>query len=70
MPRTPRPVSFTCSWCYKDVTEDRMPGPAPQYCQGCAVEAKRSAEAGRAKRYRARLHPRTGFERPRGRPRK
>ena len=46
MPRTPRPVTFTCSWCYREVTEDRKPGPMPQYCQGCAVEAKRSAEAG------------------------
>ncbi len=52
MPREPRPITFTCTWCYKDVTEERMPGPTPQYCQGCATEAKRSAEAGRAKRYR------------------
>ena len=52
MPRMPRPITFTCSWCYKDVTEDRMPGPTPAYCLACAAEAKRSADATRAKRYR------------------
>ncbi len=41
MPRMPRPITFTCSWCYREVTEDRMPGPTPQYCQGCADKAKR-----------------------------
>jgi len=54
MPRTPRAITFTSSWCYKDVTEDRMPGPTPAYCQACRDEARRSTEAGRAKRYRAR----------------
>jgi len=54
MPRMQRPISFTCSWCYKDVIEERMPGPTPQYCLGCAAEVKRSTAATRAKRYRAR----------------
>jgi hypothetical protein len=74
MPREPRPVSFTCSWCYKDVTENRMPGPTPQYCQTCAFEVKRSADANRARRYRERQAERFATpwwqKRPPGRPRK
>ncbi len=54
MPREPRPITFTCSWCYKDVTENRMPGPTPAYCQTCAVEVKRWVDANRAQRYRQR----------------
>jgi hypothetical protein len=54
MPRTPRAITFTCSWCYKDVTENRMPGPTPQYCQACAGDVKRSATAKRVERYRQR----------------
>jgi len=74
MPREPRPITFTCSWCYKDVTENRMPGPTPAYCQTCAVEVKRSADANRARRYRERKAEQdtTAWwqKRPRGRPRK
>jgi hypothetical protein len=74
MPREPRPVSFTCSWCYKDVTENRMPGPTPAYCLTCALEVKRTADANRARRYRERLAEQdtTNWwdKRPRGRPRK
>ncbi len=54
MPREPRPVNFTCNWCYKDVTENRMPGPTPAYCHAFADEVKRSAAATRARRYRQR----------------
>jgi hypothetical protein len=74
MPRTPRPITFTCSWCYKDVTEDRMPGPTPQYSQTCAVEVKRSATAKRVGRFRARQAEQDTtawwHKQPRGRPRK
>ncbi len=54
MPRTPRAITFTCSTSYKDVTENRMPGPTPAYCQTCAVEVKRWVDANRAQRYRQR----------------
>ncbi len=74
MPRSPRSIPFTCSWCYKDVTEERMPGPTPQYCQACAVEVKRSVDATRAKRYRERqaelVTTNWWDKRPPGRPRK
>jgi hypothetical protein len=74
MPRTPRAITFTCSWCYKDVTENRMPGPTPAYCLACAVEVKRSADANRARRYRERQAEQDTtawwHKRPRGRPRK
>ncbi len=74
MPRMPRPITFTCSWCYKDVTEERMPGPTPQYCQACAVEVKRATAATRAKRYRERQAEQDTtawwHKRPVGRPRK
>jgi hypothetical protein len=74
MPRASRPITFTCSWCYKDVTEERMPGPTPAYCLVCRDEARRSTEAGRAKRYRERQaeqDTRNWWDKPRpGRPRK
>lgn len=74
MPRTPRAITFTCSWCYKDVTENRMPGPTPAFCLACADEARRSSAANRARRYRERQgeqDTRNWWDkRPRGRPRK
>jgi len=51
MPCTPRAVTFTYSWCYKDVIEECMPGPMPQYCQTCAPEVKRSKAANHTRRY-------------------
>lgn len=69
MPRSTRPISFTCTWCYATVTEDRAPGPTPQYCRQCAPLAKRAGVQARVKKHREQ-QPRTGFERPRGRPKK
>jgi hypothetical protein len=74
MQSPPRPVSFTCSWCYKDVTENRKPGPTPKYCLTCIVEVRRVAAATRAKRYRERLAEQDTTpwweKRPPGRPQK
>jgi hypothetical protein len=74
MPRVPRAITFTCNWCYKDVTEERMPGPTPAYCQTCAGEVKRSATAKRVQRFRQRQAEQdtTAWwqKRPVGRPRK
>ncbi len=70
MPRESRPLTFTCTWCYLTVTEDRAPGPTPQYCRTCAPIAKRAGVQARVKNHRERAQPRTGYERPRGRPKK
>ena len=71
MPTRPsRPVTFRCEECSLVVTEDRPPGPVPHYCRACYPIAQRAMNAARTKRWRERTQPRTGWERPRGRPKK
>ena len=74
-PRPTRPVTFTCEWCYHEVTEDRAPGPMPAYCRGCKDEVRRAGVRQRVKEHRERQRERDadpyGLKRkPVGRPRK
>ena len=69
--RPTRPITFTCEWCYHEVTEDRAPGPTPAYSLQCTDEARRAANAAQVRAHRERTRPpRTGWERPPGRPHK
>ena len=34
--RAPRPMTFQCERCYREVTEIRSPRPTPAYSQACA----------------------------------
>jgi len=69
--RQSRPITFWCEHGSHEVTEDRAPGPTPRYCRACHAEAQRALNALRVKAHRKRQKgPRTGFERPPGRPRK
>jgi len=72
--RATRPITFTCSWCYREVTEDRAPGPTPQYCLACGPEAKQLANTVRVRRHRKRRAEEDATpwwqKRPVGRPRK
>ncbi len=70
--RQPRPVTFVCTWCEREVTEERMPGPVPRYCRACHDEARRASNAARVRKHRDE-HPDTTpwyKRKPRGRPRK
>jgi hypothetical protein len=52
---TTRPLTFTCRWCRRTVTQQRFPGPLPAYCsEECTAEAKREQTRERVRRYRAR----------------
>ena len=68
--RSPRPITFWCEHGSHAVTEEQWPGQTPRYCAEHYAEAQRALNALRVKAHRARLHPRTGFECGRGRPRK
>lgn len=67
--RPTRPITFTCDWCYREVTEERAPGPTPTYCRGCKAEVVRFAGRERARKFRERQAlvnpPRRGPGRPR-----
>jgi hypothetical protein len=53
--RATRPVSFTCQWCTKTVTQQRYPGPLPSYCsETCEQEAQREKTERRVQQLRAR----------------
>ena len=65
------PVTFWCEHGSHEATENRAPGPMPRYCAEHYGEAQRALNALRVKaHYRRQKGPRTGHERPRGRPRK
>lgn len=68
--RATRTITFTCEWCYRQVTEERAPGPTPAYCSGCRDEARRAGARQRVKEHRERLAlinpPKRGPGRPRG----
>jgi hypothetical protein len=50
-----RPLTVTCRWCQRTVTQQRFPGPLPAYCsEECKAEAKREQTRERVRRYRAR----------------
>jgi hypothetical protein len=50
-----RPLTFTCRWCQRTVTQQRFPGPQPAYCsEDCRREAQREQTRERVRRYRAR----------------
>jgi hypothetical protein len=52
---TTRPLTFTCRWCQRTVTQQRFPGPRPVYCsEECKTEARREQTRERVRRYRAR----------------
>lgn len=67
--RPTRPITFTCEWCYREVTEERAPGPTPVYCLGCKDEVRRAGVRQRVKEHRERQAlespPRRGPGRPR-----
>ena len=65
--RPTRPITFTCEWCYREVTEERAPGRTPVYCRECKPEVLRAGVRQRVKEHRAKQQPAT---RPPGRPRK
>jgi len=65
---TARAVTYRCEWCSQERTELRYPGPSPRYCPGCKLQAQNSMAARRMRAMRERMHPRTGWERGRGRP--
>lgn len=51
---TTRPLTFTCRWCQRTVTQQRFPGPLPAYCsEECKMEAQREQTRERVRRYRA-----------------
>ncbi len=58
-----------CDWCGETVTEDRMPGPLPKFCQACTPEARRSLNTARVQKLRAQQAI-GKLRRPVGRPRK
>jgi len=38
-----RPVTFTCHYCERTVTQQRFPGPTPRYCRDwCRYQAQRA----------------------------
>jgi hypothetical protein len=52
-----RPVTFTCQQCWRTVTQQRFPGPAPRYCgDRCRAQAQRAHTRERVQRFRARHH--------------
>ncbi len=66
-----KPITFWCEHGSHEVTEEHGPGQTPRYCRACHEEAQRALNALRVKAHRKRQKgPRTGFERPPGRPRK
>ncbi len=72
MPRQLGPVTFTCEWCEREVTEERLPGPTPRYCLACRDEALKASTAARVRKHRMRNPDDTPWWRrkPRGRPKK
>jgi hypothetical protein len=69
--RQKKPITFWCEHGSHEVIEDHGPGQAPRYCVEHHTEAQRALNALRVKEHRKRQRgPRTGFERPPGRPRK
>lgn len=68
--RPTRTITFTCSWCYKDVTEERAPGHVPTYCRACKPDVMRAATRQRVKQYRERHRDPTLPKRGPGRPRR
>jgi hypothetical protein len=69
--RQPRPVTFWCEHGSHEVTEERMPGPTPRYCRACVEDAQKALNRLRVKAHRERTAgPRTGWERPPGRPKR
>ncbi len=52
MRNAPRPITFTCSHCHKDVTENRKAGPTPKYCRPCNVEVRHAAAINNNKQQR------------------
>ncbi len=50
-----RPVTFTCQWCNRTVTQQRFPGPLPRYCgDACRIPAQRTGTRARVQQFRAR----------------
>ncbi len=50
-----RPVTFTCEYCVRTVTQQRFPGPVPRYCgDWCRYQAQRIQTWERVRQHRAR----------------
>ena len=65
-----RPITFDCTWCYRTITEERAPGPTPQYCTTCRDEALRLSNTARVRKHRERQAEQNPPRRGPGRPRK
>lgn len=68
--RQPKEITFYCEWGYHMVTELRMPGPVPSYCQEHRKEALALSNTARMRKYRERLAEQSPPRRGPGRPRK
>ncbi len=69
--RQKKPLTFTCDYCNQQVTEVRARGRVPRYCLPCYPKAQHALNHLKVKPYQEpQAEPRTGFERPPGRPRK
>ena len=56
-PRPTRPITFTCEWCYREITEDQAPGRTPVYCLACRDDVRRAGLRQRVKEHRAKQTP-------------
>ncbi len=69
--RQTKPITFWCEYGSHEVTEEHGPGQAPRYCEEHHAEAQRALNRLRVRAHREKVRgPRTGWERPPGRPRK
>lgn len=53
-----RPITFKCSWCKRQVTQQRFPGREPEYCsEACREEGKREKTRARVQEHRRKKKP-------------